>query len=197
MASIQYDPALLEEAADYFHRYKKLLAAMDKSYGDIAGAYGFHCTGCKDNCCRTHFYHHTLLEAYTILEGLATLSRDQQESIRRRAGDVIRRQSNGVREGRSTRMMCPLNQEQQCLLYMQRPMICRLHGIPHEFQPPGRPRIQGEGCDAFIEQCGDMGYIKFDRTGMYMALAELEKEFRQCIGRYDKVKLTIAEIISG
>ena len=74
-------------------------------------------------------------------------------------------------------------------------MICRMHGIPHELQKPGQNVIQGPGCSTFDERCADKGYFKFDRTPIYVALANLENEFKQTVGIEGKIKMTVAEMI--
>jgi len=80
-------------------------------------------------------------------------------------------------------------------MYEHRLMICRLHGIPYEFTPPGRDRVYGEGCAIFSSRHGDQPYIPFDRTPFYSELSALEREFRQTTGIYEKIKMTIAEMI--
>jgi Fe-S-cluster containining protein len=94
--------------------------------------------------------------------------------------------------------MCPLNRDGQCVAYPYRPMICRLHGIPHELHRPGGKIIKNPGCDSFFDQCRDRGtteYIRFDRTPFYQQMAMLEKELRQETGYAEKIKLTIAQML--
>ena len=74
-------------------------------------------------------------------------------------------------------------------------MICRLHGIPHELHPPGQPVHYGEGCGAFAAQCGTKAVFKFDRTPYYTRMARLEKELRQALGFFEKIKMTVARMI--
>ena len=88
--------------------------------------------------------------------------------------------------------MCPLNREGRCLLYAFRPMICRLHGIPHELRPPGRPVSYGPGCRLFSERHGRQPYVAFDRSPLYARMAGLEQEIRRALGFGARLKLTIA-----
>ena len=84
------------------------------------------------------------------------------------------------------------------MLYAFRPMICRLHGIPHELHRPGGNVIKNPGCNAFFDQCrksGTSAYIRFDRTPFYRQMAILEKDLRQATGYTDKIKLTIAQML--
>ena len=102
------------------------------------------------------------------------------------------------RQGKALRIMCPLNRNERCTLYPYRPMICRLHGIPHELQRSGGNPIKNPGCDAFFNQCrqrGQTDYIRFDRTPFYRQMAALEQELRIKTGYSDKIKLTIAQML--
>jgi Fe-S-cluster containining protein len=183
--------------AAFSDRLRDLFAAMDREFTRAAAHYGFQCSGCPDNCCQTHFYHYTHLEYLFIQEGLAKLTPAKQRQIRIRAEDVCRKVARADREGHPLRMMCPLNDHGLCILYPNRPMICRLHGIPHEFQNPGQKRIHCPGCTPFDERCPDKPYYAFDRTPFYSKMASLEKEFKQTAGITGKIKLTIAEMITG
>jgi hypothetical protein len=92
--------------------------------------------------------------------------------------------------------MCPLNFNERCALYAYRPMICRVHGIPHELQRPGQGVVTGPGCAAFTQEHPEKKYFKFDRTPIYLELAVLEKQFKSKAGITHRLKMTIAEIIS-
>jgi len=48
--------------AAFIDRLKQIYTAMDRAYDRAADPYGFTCDGCADNCCRTRFYHHTVIE---------------------------------------------------------------------------------------------------------------------------------------
>ena len=82
-----------------------------------------------------------------------------------------------------------------CVLYTHRPMICRLHGIPHELSRPGAAAQRSPGCGEFDRRCGGMAYRRFDRTPFYAELARLEAEFRQALGVRRRFKHTIAEML--
>jgi Fe-S-cluster containining protein len=91
-----------------------------------------------------------------------------------------------------------LNHNGWCLVYTHRPMICRLHGIPHELYRPDGEILKSPGCDAFFDQCRQRGkndYIPFDRTPFYRQMAMLEKELRLETGYHEKIKLTIAQML--
>lgn len=176
-------------------RLKTTYAAMDKKYQEAADYYNFHCKGCEDNCCFTRFYHHTLLEYLYIIVGYNTLEHGKQVEVKHRALEVCRETDLAGAKGDPVRLMCPLNFDGLCLLYASRPMICRLHGIPHEVHRPGEGVLYAPGCDAFTKQCQEKERFKFDRTPFYIEMAELEKELKQAVGRPQKIKMTVAQMI--
>jgi Fe-S-cluster containining protein len=180
------------------NRMEALFGDMDRAYATVAEQYGFRCNGCADNCCLTRFYHHTLIEYLYLVEGMRTLETGIRESINKQALAVSTRMADADRRGEALRIPCPLNRNERCLLYPYRPMICRLHGIPHELQRPGGSFIRNPGCDAFFDQCRERGktdYIRFDRTSFYRQMATLEQELRGKTGFSGKIKLTIAQML--
>ena len=181
--------------ASFIERLKQLYAAMDRAYVRTADAYGFTCDGCADNCCRTRFYHHTMIEYIYLIEGLNTLTLKKQNEVKSRALSVVDETTRENGSGAVVRLMCPLNVDELCILYDHRPMICRLHGIPHELKKPGQKTIYGTGCETFDRRCGAMGYFEFDRTPFYLQLAKLEQAVKQALGVTEKFKMTVAEMI--
>lgn len=174
---------------------KVIYAAMDQKYQEAADYYGFHCEGCEDNCCLTRFYHYTLLEYFYILKGYNTLGPDRQIEAKNRALEVCRKTDAADEKGMAVRLMCPLNFDGLCILYDYRPMICRLHGIPHELQRPGQNVIHSPGCEAFTKQNKEKNYFKFDRTPFYIKMAQLENELKKEAGITQKIKMTVAQML--
>ena len=181
--------------APFLERLKIIYSAMDKKYQEAADYYNFYCMGCDDNCCFTRFYHHTLLEYFYIMEGYNTLVNEKQVEVKQRALEVCRKTREADEKGVPVRSMCPLNVNNLCLIYTYRPMICRLHGIPHVLQRPGQGVLYASGCEVFIEQCQKKEPFKFDRTPFYMEMAELEKELKQAVGMTQKIKMTVAQML--
>jgi Fe-S-cluster containining protein len=179
----------------FIQRLKRIYGAMDDAYDRAAKQYGFACDGCRDNCCRTRFYHHTLIEVVYLKEGLMTLSAEMQDRVKLRAITVMDTIEKAHANQEAIRLMCPLNVDTRCILYPYRPMICRLHGIPHELKKPGQPGIMGPGCDTFDSRCGHKPYMPFDRTAIYRDMAKLEQEVRRSIGYTAKIKMSVAQII--
>jgi Fe-S-cluster containining protein len=182
-------PAALRE------RLQRVWDDMDAAYGKAAAAHGFVCSGCEESCCRTRFHHHTLLEFLYLREGFNRLPAALRERIRADAAAAAAAHEPGARPGADSRPFCPLNTEGRCVLYAHRPMICRLHGIPHALHPPGRPAQRSPGCEEFHRRCGRPERDLLDRTPLYTELARLEAECRQALGLRRKIRMTIAEIL--
>jgi Fe-S-cluster containining protein len=183
------------DAVPFLDALHSLYTDMDRAYERIAESYGFRCDGCDDNCCTTRFHHHTLLEALDLKRGLASLEGSRASRVRERAL-VYRRDSTSSSgaEGRFSRM-CPLNSAGRCLLYAHRPMICRLHGLPHELHLPGGRPVYGPGCEAFTRRCGSRACRPLDRTPFYSRMAALEKRLRETAGCTERIRLTVADMI--
>lgn len=185
------------EIKPFMARLEDLFSKMDGIYDTVAGQYGFCCRGCDDNCCLTRFYHHTWVEYFFLERGVSGLSSAARTNILTRAREVCQKIEAADREGQKLRIMCPLNREGLCLAYAHRPMICRLHGMPHELRSPAGEIYRVPGCDDFTRQCGEPQYVEFNRTPLYLEMARLEQEFRQNFGLPKKYKATIAEMVLG
>ena len=179
----------------FLNRLAHIFKAIDENYQAATDHYGFSCSGCTDNCCKTHFYHHTILEYLYLLEGVRQLDAQNRAVIQKRAQVVGRRAAAADVTGRAIHLMCPLNFEGLCSLYIRRPMICRLHGLAYELQNPAQAVVHGRGCDAFVQQCREKDYYPLDRTSFYGQVAALEKDFRQAIDVAAKFKLTVAQML--
>ena len=190
----------------YLNRLQSVYTQMDSKYSQIADIYKFYCTGCDDNCCTTRFYHHTVIEYLYLRSGYNALPADKRKRIRDDAVEVCQhsRVTDALNhEHKNTRIMCPLNFDGLCVLYAHRPMICRLHGLPHELCKPGAKAIQSPGCDAFVKQCQGKSLLynqvynlaKFDRTPFYRQIAMLEQELRKTAEFSWKIKMTVAEMV--
>lgn len=173
----------------------RLFQRMDQAYDQSAEQSGFACSGCRDNCCLTRFHHHTLIEVLSIHSGLRVLPVDRRRRIRENAESALKKMAELQRRQEPISVMCPLNEKERCVLYEQRPMICRLHGIPHALRRPDGRTQTGPGCDDFYRQCGRDAAALLDRTPLYMAMADLEHRLREKLNYRQKIKMTVAEII--
>ncbi|NNL43604.1 MAG: hypothetical protein HKO79_14045 [Desulfobacterales bacterium] len=180
----------------YLKQLSDIYSLMDLKYSNVAEFYGSNCTGCEDNCCLTRFHHHTVLEYQYILEGFNHLDPEKQIKIKAKALKIRQKSIEADRKGTRLRQMCPLNSAGKCILYSYRPMICRLHGIPHELHIPGRDIICQPGCEAFSKKFGEKDYRRFDRTPFYKEIASLEKDLKQAVGITTKIKMTIADMLA-
>lgn len=179
----------------FLRRLKKIFAFMDQKYQEAAEYYGFNCKGCEDNCCLTRFYHYTLVEYLYIKEGFYCLENKKQVEVKQRSLAVCRKADEADMKGKPVKQMCPVNFENLCVLYPYRPMICRLHGIPHELQRVGQGILNSPGCGTFTLNYPGKTRFKFDRTPFYMQMAALEKEMKQAVGMTQKIKMTVAQMI--
>jgi hypothetical protein len=170
-----------------------LYQKMDLAYNQVAARYHFHCNGCKDNCCTSLFFHHTFIEKAFVIQGFSQIEAAIQTQIRHKADDYVKQTFTGQPAHRSLKLMCPLNREGRCVLYFYRPMICRLHGLPHELHPPGRQEIRGPGCDAGRFDAST--YIPFDRTPFYVEMAALEQQFKHWHNKTGRPRQSIAQIL--
>ncbi len=178
----------------HFDKLAELYSEMDNLYCSVTEKYDFQCCGCKENCCYTRFFHHTLIEFNYLMHAFATLTRETKDTIITKALN-LEEKVKSLPENKTVRIMCPLNHKGKCLLYHARPMICRLHGIPHELTNPKTGKRIHPGCDQFDNECGAKEYITFDRTTLYVKLANLEKEVRQHEKLTGNPKRTIAQML--
>ena len=167
---------------------------MDTAWNKTASMYGFKCTGCSDNCCESEFYHHTYIEKDFILYGFKKMPDSFVKLAMEKAEQVCKTRHEAASKGRSIRIMCPLNTDGLCSIYAHRPMICRLHGIPHELCRPGSPPLKSPGCDAG-NHLFDKNYYRFDRTPFYSRMADIEIKYRKSIGLNGRIRKTIADML--
>jgi Fe-S-cluster containining protein len=178
----------------FFNKLDNLYIKMDKAYTKAASHYGFECNGCEDNCCRSFFHHHTFIEKDYLLSKANELAPETKKILKKSAAlylDSVS-QDGAAKEGRP---LCPLNKDDKCILYSVRPMICRLHGIPHHLNIPGRAIKENPGCDAGASFFNSKDYYAFDRIPYYKEMVEIEKEYRKAIGKSDKIKVTISHML--
>ncbi len=170
-----------------------LFDSMDKTWDKVAAGYCFKCNGCEDNCCKSLFFHHTYIEKTYLLNGFNGLDKNRQAVILNRAQNYYNKTFNQPEKIKSHKINCPLNENGLCILYQFRPMICRLHGLPHELQRPGSDPVKNPGCNAGL--FNDKSYIKFDRTPFYQKMVQIELLFRKTMKKTGKIKESIAQIL--
>jgi Fe-S-cluster containining protein len=176
-----------------FRQLADIYATMDRAWNMTASQYGFQCEGCEDNCCKSLFFHHTFVEKAFLIQGFEQLAPDTKKEVRTKAMIYYQKTFPDGEMPASQKLMCPLNQDGRCLVYGYRPMICRLHGLPHELHKPGSAPFKGPGCPA--GKFNETPYIPFDRTPFYKKMATVEKKFRQRTGKTEKIKETVAQML--
>ncbi|MDD5452050.1 MAG: YkgJ family cysteine cluster protein [Desulfovibrionales bacterium] len=189
----------------FMERLKTIYQAMDKAYDEITAYYGCSCAGCDGNCCTSYFFHYTVAEYLYLAKGFQALSPERQHEVRRLAREFVKDRDRLEAEGKKIDLMCPLNDRGLCGLYAFRPMICRLHGVPHSYRRPDLALVRGEGCPKLVPPVVDTpGHTiekparrELDRSRFYRDLARLEQELRQEIGFGERIKMTIADMITS
>jgi Fe-S-cluster containining protein len=181
----------------YILRIKDLYSSMDAAYTKAAESYGFRCGGCSESCCEERFYHYTLAEHLYLIEGMGSLDRETAGEVPVRAEDAAGLYRLHDLQGKPERVLCPLNFDGLCRLYEYRPMICRLHGIPHRMRKPGGFEQTGPGCHRFAEEITQAGLSEpvFDRTEYYSGMAALEIELRRLVNFTGRYRKTVAEMV--
>ncbi len=118
---------------DHLANYRQLVAKVDGlcSFIEQEFAASIACRPGCDRCCR----HLTLfpVEAWALAKAATALPEATRSRIRQRAQA-------------GTDLSCPLIEEGRCLLYANRPIICRTHGLP---------LLMTEGCNQRIDFCPD------------------------------------------
>ncbi|KJU86211.1 hypothetical protein MBAV_001594 [Candidatus Magnetobacterium bavaricum] len=173
---------------------------IDEQYAHMQGVYGgFNCDGCNDNCCTTVFYHYTLIEEYYLFRGLSEIADPQiAEAVMQNAEAYCAQLTRHPYDSHTLRLMCPVNHNGRCIVYKHRPMICRIHGVAAVFHSPAKGTQQWDGCQLFVQKCGDDLKSKgqmLDRTPFYTRIATLEKQLRQELFFMQKTKKTIANMV--
>lgn len=180
------------DRSEFESRIRGLMADADRMYAEASACYGFECTGCDENCCGERFYHHTLSEYLLLSAGLDGLDDAVRQGVVGRAVDAAGRIGRGE-DG----VFCPLHEGGRCRLYGFRPMICRLHGVPHVLIRPGIGEQPGSGCHRFASLSFRPGHdgCRLDRTPLYAAMAGLEIDMRRALGFSDRIRMTVADMI--
>ncbi len=181
----------------YIKQLENVFNDIDIEYKKGQSHYGgFSCEGCPDNCCKTVFNHYTLAEYFYFCEGLDKLEDSVMEDVSVRARDYFQQIARVGYAQESLEIMCPVNFDGKCIVYENRPLICRVHGLPSVLHTPGRKGQQWNGCNVFQEKNNgtDLTLI-IDRTRYFTLIASIEKGIRQEMVFFKKYKKTISEMI--
>lgn len=171
---------------------------IEIAYDRLAGLLQFSCDNCPDNCCDSYFMHYTYAEWAFLWQGVRRLPAETQSEVLARAEAYNAEAETASRQNRRPAMMCPLNDSGRCLIYANRLLICRLHGIPATMTRPDRKTLAFPGCFRCQERTASITVPQvLDRTPFFKRMVELENTL---VGSrrhlLPKVKLTIAQMLT-
>jgi Fe-S-cluster containining protein len=171
-----------------FRSYEQLAARSDAVFEKIARDYpdAVHCKRHCDDCCHAVFGLF-LVEAAYLQQNFARLSSSDKAKVLLRCDRadmelarfqqrVGEQEESGRVEGDPLalgRVRCPLlDDEGDCSLYAQRPITCRIYGIPTKIK--GRARVCS--LSGFV---AGTSYPAFDLDGLFKDLYQLSQELVQ------------------
>lgn len=171
-----------------------LYSAIDAMYEVAAKHYKFSCEGCNASCCQTRFYHYTYAEFLYLKFGFDALDKSKKEHLKSLSDNY---ENYYKKNSEESPQMCPLNENGLCLLYNWRPMICRLHGLPSETQDINMVATFYDGCEKFIRQKTQDGYVymTINRTIYYREMSKIENELRKMHDITQPDRLTVSGMI--
>jgi len=187
--------ALSPELAD---KLAVLYREMEVGYDRVAAKIGLTCQGCPDNCCDSYFLHHTYIEWAYLWRGLRTLAPPLIEAAMARARLCLDHYRQAEATGVWPKIMCPLNQDGLCMLYLYRPMICRTHGVPARLRRPDGRTLHFPGCFRCQELLAAPGSVaaEADRTALLRRLVNLENAFLGAgLTALPKMKMPLAAML--
>jgi Fe-S-cluster containining protein len=174
---------------DIIEQYRSLLETVDSWFQQTQQQFSqeIYCRSGCSGCCRG-FFDITLLDAALVFHGYKQLASKQQEIIHGKAvlrlADLQQRWPdfkspfllNGMPDSEWTSMPeedetpCPfLDDDDRCLIYLYRPMTCRLHGLPN---------IDFSG-ESFSDLFCSLNFKNIDP----LLLPQIRWEFRQTFSR--------------
>ena len=194
LKEILLPPELSQEIAEIYQ-------AMQEGYDKVAEEIPLSCEGCPDNCCDSYFLHHTYSEWAYLWEGLRRLDSKALERIKKRAKEYVRLSAEILASRERPQLMCPLNEDGLCVLYQNRMLVCRMHGIPATLIRPDGQSMRFPGCFRCQQIVGETYEQEtdapaMDRTQLFRRLAALESRLMgERRHLYPRVKKTIADMI--
>ncbi len=158
-------------------KYDQFLKMSSKRFAEATAKHGVQCKqGCYE-CCSVGFFDITLLDAIHLRASLRKVPADVRRRVMAKANeqlDILEKKKAFSRKDpllkslpaidaisrRSAKMSCPaLDEQGGCLLYEQRPHICRIFG-PTIRGP--RRAVRLEGCGYFKTDIPEDDYPIFD-----------------------------------
>lgn len=182
-------------------RIESLYEDMEAAYKDVASKLDFTCEGCPDNCCDSHFLHHTYVEWAYLWLGFSMVDEEKQQQILKRCEEYVAACKAAEEAGERPQAMCPLNEDGLCILYQHRLLVCRTHGVPAIIRFPNGQARHFMGCFR-CQEIIDARFVRTDHAphvdrAPYLAkLIGIEDEVcENKRAELPKVKMTIAEML--
>lgn len=181
----------MKKTNDLFQTYEGLADKAEAAFEEMQKEHG-SCIKCEPHCsdCCHAVFGLFLIEAGYLKKQLEKLKEEEKSAALLRceqAEKSLERLQNMLREHEGDpqmqayimsreRIPCPLlNEDQECILYLHRPITCRVYGIPTKVQ--GKARVCWKA-----EFKKDERYPVFDLDGVYRDLYLLSTELLKGAG---------------
>ena len=192
----------MKKTNDLFQSYEGVADRAETAFQEMQKAHG-GCIKCEPHCsdCCHAVFGLFLIEAGYLKEHFDKLTEEEKRAALSRceqAEKSLERLQNMLQEHEGDpqmqayimsreRIPCPLlNEEQECVLYMHRPITCRVYGIPTKVQ--GKARVCWKA-----DFKKDERYPVFDLDGAYRELYFLSTELLKGAGEdTEKASLLIS-----
>jgi len=195
----------MKKTNDLFQTYELLVDKAEAAFQEMQKDHG-SCMKCEPQCsdCCHAVFGLFLIEAGYLKEHFDRLADEEKRAALLRcedAGKSLERLQNMLQEHEGDPQMqayilsrerspCPLlNEHQECILYLHRPITCRVYGIPTKIQGKARACWKAE----FKE--GER-YPVFDLDGVYRDLYFLSTELLKAGGQDDPEKASLLISVS-
>ena len=192
----------MKKTNDLFQSYEGVADRAETAFQEMQKEHGA-CIKCEPHCsdCCHAVFGLFLIEAGYLKEHFDKLTEEEKRAALSRceqAEKSLERLQNMLREHEGDpqmqayimpreRIPCPLlNEEQECVLYIHRPITCRVYGIPTRVQ--GKARVCWK-----TDFKKDERYPVFDLDGAYRELYSLSTELLKGAGEAtEKASLLIS-----
>jgi Fe-S-cluster containining protein len=195
----------MKKTNDLFQSYELVADKADAAFQEVQKAHG-SCVKCEPHCsdCCHAVFGLFLIEAGYLKEQFDKLNDEEKRAALSRcelAEKSLERLQNMLREHEGDpqmqayimsreRIPCPLlNEGQECILYLSRPITCRVYGIPTKVQ--GKARVCWKA-----EFKKDERYPVFDLDGAYRELYFLSTELLKGAGEDNPEKASFLISVS-
>ena len=198
------------ETKDLFDHYQKLVCKADEAFTAVEKEYP-SCVKCRVHCsdCCHAVFGVFAIEAAILKGRFDALPRKVQRQALLKADSADRelrkieirmRMSQDDPQMKAmvlaqARVGCPLlSESRECILYHDRPITCRVYGIPTAIQ--GKGHVCGKGAFERGKK-----YPTFDLDAAYGALYNLSREYLKRTGTQDRERasllLSVSRVIRG